>query len=197
MTNTPPAADPVPDPAARLQAAADHLRALLAAIATESAADLPLHADGRTVTQGRIGLHPFAMAETPEVAAFITAMGPLAGHALVQLLETEARVDAEDRAALRSEGRSPAEEHSSCTVANCTTEAALAVADAILAGAQPTSEAQAVDTLPEWLYWRFACDRNVPWDELHDDIRSYWAHEAAAVRRAVARGGFKNPEAGR
>jgi hypothetical protein len=48
------------------------------------------------------------------------------------------------------------------------------------------------DTLPAWLYQRFARDRNVPWDDLHEDNRSYWEHEAAAVRRAVARGGFKS-----
>lgn len=47
------------------------------------------------------------------------------------------------------------------------------------------------DTLPQWLYQRFARDLNVQWDDLADDNQSYWAHEAAAVRRAVARGGFK------
>jgi len=129
-----PQHDPVPSPTARLTAAATHLRTLLTAIATESPADLPLHADGRTITQGRIGLHDFATAATPEVAAFITAMGPLAGEAIATLLETEARVAAEDRAALVAEGRIPEVEHRSCTVATCTTEAALALADAILAG---------------------------------------------------------------
>lgn len=82
---------PVPDPAARLQAAATQLRTLLTAIATESPADLPLHADGRTITQGRIGLHPYAKAETPEVAAFITAMGPAVATAVVAVLEQAAR----------------------------------------------------------------------------------------------------------
>lgn len=53
------------------------------------------------------------------------------------------------------------------------------------------------DTLPQWLHQRFGKFREgyVPWDELGNDDRSYWAHEAAAVRRAVARGGFKDPEA--
>lgn len=126
---------PTADSTARLQAAADHLRALLAAIATENPADLPLHADGGTVTQGRTGLFPYAVAETPQVAVLIATMGPLAGGALAQWLETEARVDTEDRAALQAEGRNPAQEHASCTVAGCTTEAALVVADAVLAGA--------------------------------------------------------------
>lgn len=49
------------------------------------------------------------------------------------------------------------------------------------------------DTLPQWLYRRIARYRpNAPaWDALTEDDQSYWAHEAAAVRRAVARNGFK------
>lgn len=46
------------------------------------------------------------------------------------------------------------------------------------------------DTLPAWLAQRF--DPNgAPWDALTDDDRAYWEHQARAVRRAVARGGFK------
>lgn len=55
------------------------------------------------------------------------------------------------------------------------------------------------DTLPEWLYWRFGGrgDGHAPaWDELTSDDRTYWEHEAAAVRRAVARGGFKSSTSG-
>lgn len=50
------------------------------------------------------------------------------------------------------------------------------------------------DTLPEWLYRRFArYRRNAPaWSDLTEDDQAFWAHEAAAVRRAVARGGFKD-----
>lgn len=50
------------------------------------------------------------------------------------------------------------------------------------------------DTLPEWLYQRFAKYReNAPlWSQMTDNLRSYWNHEADAVRRAVARSGFKN-----
>jgi hypothetical protein len=48
------------------------------------------------------------------------------------------------------------------------------------------------DTLAAWLYQRFAVIHGCPaWDTLTDDDRSYWEHQAAAVRRAVARGGFK------
>jgi hypothetical protein len=53
------------------------------------------------------------------------------------------------------------------------------------------------DTLPQWLYQRFACPgqptARIAWDLLEDNIRSYWKHTAAAVRRAVARDGFKEP----
>jgi hypothetical protein len=46
------------------------------------------------------------------------------------------------------------------------------------------------DTLPQWLHHRFRCeDRD--WDQLSEGDQLYWQHEAAAVRRAVARNGFK------
>ena len=47
------------------------------------------------------------------------------------------------------------------------------------------------DTLPQWLYQRFN-PTGVPWENLHPGEQLYWKHEAAAVRRAVARGGFKS-----
>lgn len=47
------------------------------------------------------------------------------------------------------------------------------------------------DTLAEWLFNRFAVWTARKWDELDGDDRLYWEHEANAVRRAVARGGFK------
>ena len=48
------------------------------------------------------------------------------------------------------------------------------------------------DTLPAWLYQRFAVIHGLPaWDVIADDVRAYWEHQARAVRRAVARGGFK------
>jgi hypothetical protein len=50
------------------------------------------------------------------------------------------------------------------------------------------------DTLPAWLYQRFMADGE-GWTNLDDDQRAYWEHQAAAVRRAVARGGFR-PAAG-
>lgn len=76
----------------RLRQAATRLHALLVAIATESPTDLPLHADGRTITQGRIGLLPYAEAETPEVAAFIATMGPAVASSVVLLLEERALI---------------------------------------------------------------------------------------------------------
>lgn len=46
------------------------------------------------------------------------------------------------------------------------------------------------DTLPAWLAQRF--DPNgAPWDGMPEDDRSHWEHQAAAVRRATERGGFK------
>ena len=59
-----------------------------------------------------------------------------------------------------------------------------------------TSPEPGTDTLPEWLHQRFGAylhgGDTQPWDHLPDHDRAYWAHEAAAVRRAVARGGFKD-----
>lgn len=53
------------------------------------------------------------------------------------------------------------------------------------------------DTLPQWLYQRFACPGQpagrIAWDLLDESVRSYWKHTAAAVRRAVARDGSKEP----
>lgn len=52
-------------------------------------------------------------------------------------------------------------------------------------------EAWRPDTLPQWLAQRFG---KTSWGEMSPDDQSYWEHEAAAVRRAVGRGGFKQPE---
>lgn len=47
-------------------------------------------------------------------------------------------------------------------------------------------------TLAAWLYSRFANALDAPaWDLLTEADRAYWEHQARAVRRAVARGGFK------
>jgi hypothetical protein len=50
--------------------------------------------------------------------------------------------------------------------------------------------AETQDTLPAWLAQRFD-PRGADWDGMSDDDRSYWEHQARAVRRAVERGGFK------
>jgi len=55
-------------------------------------------------------------------------------------------------------------------------------------GGTPVAEA---DTLPAWLHQRFAVGHIHPFEELDEANRSYWDHEARAVRRAVDRGGFK------
>lgn len=46
-------------------------------------------------------------------------------------------------------------------------------------------------TLPQWLHWRFG-KHGQTWDSLGTDDQSHWEHQAAAVRRAVTRGGFKS-----
>jgi hypothetical protein len=53
----------------------------------------------------------------------------------------------------------------------------------------------ALGTLPAWLHQRFD-PRGPDWDQLDEDDRSYWEHQARAVRRAFARGGFKQPAVG-
>lgn len=51
---------------------------------------------------------------------------------------------------------------------------------------------EADDTLAQWLYNRFSMARNHDaWEELEENQQQYWEHEAAAVRRAVGRGGFR------
>lgn len=65
------------------------------------------------------------------------------------------------------------------------------------AGWGPKAEREAVapeaDTLPAWLAQRFD-PRGPEWSALAEADRTYWEHHAAAVRRAVARGGFKAAE---
>lgn len=57
--------------------------------------------------------------------------------------------------------------------------------------AEGSEEAPSADTLPAWLHQRFAVGHIPTFETLGDADRTYWEHEAAAVRRAVARGGFK------
>lgn len=132
------------DPSARLTAAASRLRTLLADLGDNRGPWYVVNREERHYPQriDNIGV-PYVVASTttdpshpPTVADYICVMHPGVGLALAQLLETEARVDAEDRAALAAEDRDPEVEHRSCTVATCTTEAALALADAILGGGQ-------------------------------------------------------------
>lgn len=52
------------------------------------------------------------------------------------------------------------------------------------------ADQERADTFPAWLARRM--DPQGPdWDEMGEEDRSHWEHEARAVRRAVARGGFK------
>ncbi|MFI2426540.1 hypothetical protein ACH5A7_20995 [Streptomyces sp. NPDC018955] len=61
---------------------------------------------------------------------------------------------------------------------------------------EPPAEAEG-DTLPAWLYRRFAVIHGAPdWEQLEDAARPYWERQARAVRRAVARSGIEQPAAG-
>lgn len=61
-------------------------------------------------------------------------------------------------------------------------------------------EGDNVDTLPQWLFYRYdhsakKGDGGTGWNHLPQEDKQFWEHEAAAVRRAVGRGGFKtSPE---
>lgn len=59
-----------------------------------------------------------------------------------------------------------------------------------LAERSASEQPAAPDTLPAWLRQRFTAS-DVSWEHLDDGERSYWEHQARAVRRAVARNGFK------
>jgi len=67
-----------------------------------------------------------------------------------------------------------------------------ALTDAVLAvlPEQPARDEAVADTLPAWLHQRFD-PHGADWEQLDDDDRAYWEHHARAVRRAVARNGFK------
>ncbi|MFF8997115.1 hypothetical protein ACF1GW_30725 [Streptomyces achromogenes] len=51
-----------------------------------------------------------------------------------------------------------------------------------------------LNTLPAWLHQRFGTrgQHAQTWEQMSDDDRAYWEHHARAVRRAVARSGFKD-----
>lgn len=53
------------------------------------------------------------------------------------------------------------------------------------------------NTMAQWLYERYGNATGTgdgPWEQLHPGTQAYWEHEARAVERAVARGGFKPGE---
>jgi hypothetical protein len=58
-----------------------------------------------------------------------------------------------------------------------------------------------MDTFPQWLYQRMGVSRwrtddpSRGWDGLSEEDKAYWIHEAAAIRRAAARDGFKKATA--
>jgi hypothetical protein len=110
---------PTTDPAARLTAAATHLRALLAAVPPPPWALGGIGDYGWTVHMGNPASGPFESLDTrmdsdegKALARFIAAMGPLVGEKIAALLDSAA-FDA------RMVGADPA---------------AMALADAILAG---------------------------------------------------------------
>lgn len=50
---------------------------------------------------------------------------------------------------------------------------------------------EAEDTLAAWLFNRYKAGRSTDYKLDSEEEQQYWEHEAAAVRRAVGRGGFK------
>lgn len=52
------------------------------------------------------------------------------------------------------------------------------------------------DPLAQWLYNRLISSyySEVTWEELDENDKSFWEHEANAVRVAVARDGFKESD---
>jgi hypothetical protein len=78
-------------PADELRIAAEKIRRLSAAVSAPDERDQAFHADGCDVTQGRSPwMYDVATAQTPELAAFIAAMGPGIGVALADWLDSEA-----------------------------------------------------------------------------------------------------------
>lgn len=90
-------------------------------------------------------------------------------------------------------GQAPAQEDPACPV--CLHELHTGVCGFLDGSCNCAGQAPAPqpDTLPQWLHQRYAVGHILPFSALGDADRTYWEHEAAAVRRAVARGGFKAP----
>lgn len=123
------------DPTARLRQAAGVVREAAAALngkrwtadhhpegtvvrpADSTRSLFQLHADGRSPSG--------TPCVSPAMGTWIALMGPVVGGALARWLETEAASNAGD------------EDHEDCTAETCATVAALALADAILAGVSP------------------------------------------------------------
>ncbi|MFD8234035.1 hypothetical protein ACFV20_19405 [Streptomyces sp. NPDC059696] len=84
-------------PADELAAAAERVRTLVSSISPPNLAHLPFHADDTFVTQGEDGLYDVAQTETPELAAYLAAMGPTVGLALAEWLGCLAMLDPSER----------------------------------------------------------------------------------------------------
>ncbi|MFG2359412.1 hypothetical protein [Streptomyces sp. NPDC048521] len=57
----------------------------------------------------------------------------------------------------------------------------------------PAERTTETDTLPAWLHWRFG-SHGQPWSDVPDEDKALWEYQARAVRRAVARNGFKTSQ---
>jgi hypothetical protein len=125
-------------------------------------------------------------------AAFIAAMSPETARAMAaeirrlrdQLTAVTALCDEQDMAARMFELPTP----------EWIAAVRRAIEDAVEETHVVADDSDDPDTLPAWLAQRFD-PRGPDWDALSDDDRAYWEHQAAAVRRAVARGGFKTDPA--
>ncbi|WP_433341654.1 hypothetical protein [Streptomyces sp. CA-253872] len=123
----PQGAEPM-TPAETLTAAATRLRDLTAAISPPDERDLPFHAEGTEVTQGRGLVYDVAEAQTPELAVYIAAMHPGVGLMVAELLDANARF-----ASLHAQLYA-AELGQQITEYDHTVRAALAVAEKIVSG---------------------------------------------------------------
>jgi hypothetical protein len=68
-----------------------------------------------------------------------------------------------------------------------------AIMDGIADQRAADAKAAAPDTLPQWLRYTFGSGLDTKWADLHPTDRAYWEHQAKAVRGAVERNGFKDP----
>jgi hypothetical protein len=132
-------------------------------------AERTLHPHTSHTTKGHAmtATQPERLTDVPALIAELRHVQGQRRYLLGQLAKKDAETGRGDRAALRE----------------------------FLSGESAEEQPTARDTLPAWLRQRFTASA-VQWEHLDDAEQSYWEHQAQAVRRAVARNGFKPSDAG-